>query len=124
MESRRGPGWTKAAVVVGIVVALFGALSVVALRPTTVLGIDRGPLGESLAREVDMAQGDCVRHRKGGWRCTVSGVSDRWAIYRVSVHRFGCWDAVRVTRPQPGREVSGCIGLVDEIFSGDGRSVD
>src|SRR5215218_3488048 len=119
MESGGRGGWTRAAML-GVVVALFGALAFIAFRPATVLGIDRGPLGESVAGEADLARGDCVEHPKGGWRCTVTGVSDAWGVYRVHVHRFGCWDAVRVPRSASGSELSGCIGLADEIFSGAG----
>lgn len=99
------------------------ALVVAAIILVRMLGSDEAvPVDETtLARSVERVIGGgaeadperCRRGRRFQFRCAVSG----GALYRVTLRRGGCWEAVRFA-PAGGRErlprrASGCVTEAD-----------
>jgi hypothetical protein len=115
--------WARNAIALGIVALFLVVVGAILWRPAAVLGVDGGSLAQSLGGEVGRSYGDCVEQHDGEWLCTVSDASGDQLRYEVRTHRFGCWNAGKIrwheSKSHDLDEISGCIGLLDELTSGD-----
>jgi hypothetical protein len=113
--------WQKNLLALGIVAAVVLIGLFFAARPAVLLGVDADALAQSLAGQVEMADGACTPQGNGVWSCAERGSSGGISWYAVQVHHLGCWRA-RKLRPDgtmSGQTMSGCITIWNELAPND-----
>jgi hypothetical protein len=104
----------------GCLLAVFTAVACVALvvllvfRPTTVIGVDRDALAQSLESELDNGTAQCRRvsgAEEDRYSCEVGerGSGFRGEPYTLRVSDWGCWETTGGGR----RRLDDCIWLYD-----------
>ena len=95
-------------------------LTLFAVRPAPVLGVNGKALQHSVGNSSLIGPDSCRQTPQGAWICARWDNQFSSAVpYRVSVGGLGCWHATRVGPPGDGgsaKQLSGCLTLVDYIF--------
>lgn len=107
--------------IVAAALAVAALVTLFALWPAPVLGLNGTVLQSSVGNSSLFGQDSCTRAPGGDWICS------RWdnqfsgtVPYRVRVDGFGCWDATRASRyggdGGSAKHLSGCVRLLDFVF--------
>ena len=105
-----------------LILALVGAVVVIAIRPAIILGADTDSLAKAMEGNVGvLGTLACDERDDGSYGCKVQRESgQRGTSFSVEVTR-GCWEATRrrlgsrAGAGAGGRSSSGCISLLDYL---------